>query len=188
MSLNPDPRADRLEHAEPAVGAAAPEGAAASPEGAAAPQEGTAVPQAGAGSQETAAPEAPTQDTPPAPEDGQAPDPEDSATVTEAVVRVHRSPRYFRFMLSGAILLAIVALVLTFAFPENPTYDRGSVFGFLLAVGVTFGVALGAAVALVVDRASSRRARAVQADRIDVRVSGPEGDAGAADERPSIQS
>ncbi len=208
MSLNPDPRADRLEHAEPAVGAAAPEGGAASPEGAAAPQEGTAVPQAGAGSQDTAAPEAPTQDTPapevptqdtaareaptqdtpPAPEDGQAPDPEDSATVTEAVVRVHRSPRYFRFMLSGAILLAIVALILTFAFPENPTYDRGSVFGFLLAVGVTFGVALGAAVALVVDRASSRRARAVQADRIDVRVSGPEGDAGAADERPSIQS
>ena len=49
-------------------------------------------------------------------------------------------------------------------------------------------VAVGSVVALLVDRATARRARTVQADRIDVRVSGQEGDAGAADERPSIQS
>jgi len=91
-------------------------------------------------------------------------------TVTPAEVRVRRSPRYFRFMITGAVLFAIVALILTFSFPENPTYDRGSVFGFLLAIGVVVGVALGAVVALLVDRTTARRARSVQADRIDVRT------------------
>lgn len=96
--------------------------------------------------------------------------PEEQASVTGAEVRVHRSPRYFRFMLTGAIVFAIVAVVLTFAFPENPTYDRATVFGFLLAICVTVGVALGAVVALLIDRATSRRARSVQADRIDVHI------------------
>ena len=91
-------------------------------------------------------------------------------TVTPAEVRVRRSPRYFRFMITGAVIFAIVALILTFSFPENPTYDRGSVFGFLLAIGVVVGVALGAVVALLVDRTTARRARSVQADRIDVRT------------------
>lgn len=110
---------------------------------------------------------------------------DEQATVTGSRVRVHRSPRYFRFMIAGAILFAIVALILTFAFPPNPTYDRGSVFGFLLAIGVAVGVALGALVALLVDRANSRRAQTVQADRIDVRVSPGEqpGDGDASDTR-----
>jgi hypothetical protein len=105
--------------------------------------------------------------------DPQVTDPQVEETVTPAEVRVRRSPRYFRFMITGAILFAIVALVLTFSFPENPTYDRGSVFGFLLAIGVTVGVAVGAVVALVLDRVTARRARSVQADRIDVRVPEP---------------
>lgn len=105
--------------------------------------------------------------------DPQVTDPQVEETVTPAEVRVRRSPRYFRFMITGAILFAIVALILTFSFPENPTYDRGSVFGFLLAIGVTVGVAVGAVVALVLDRVTARRARSVQADRIDVRVPEP---------------
>ena len=96
--------------------------------------------------------------------------PEEDATVTEAQVRVQRSPRYFRFMIAGAVLFAIVALILTFSFPENPTYDRGAVFGFLLAVCAVVGVALGALVALLLDRSATRRAREVRADRIDVHV------------------
>ncbi|MEY9852096.1 putative membrane protein [Leifsonia sp. EB41] len=104
------------------------------------------------------------------PDAAPAPDPEVDATVTEAEVRVHRSPRYFRFMLTGAIVFAVIALILTFAFPANPTYDRGQVFGFLLAICATIGVAVGALVALLIDRRVSRRARTVQADRIDVRL------------------
>ena len=109
----------------------------------------------------------------PAAEEPAAEEPTPEETVTSAQVRVRRSPRYFRFMIAGAVLFAIVALILTYSFPENPTYDRGSVFGFLLAICATIGVALGAVVALVLDRATARRARTVQADRIDVRVPEP---------------
>jgi uncharacterized membrane protein len=101
--------------------------------------------------------------------------PEEHGTVTESSVRVQRSPRYFRFMLAGAILFAVVALILTFAFPANPTYDRGAVFGFLLAVGVAVGVTIGAIVALMVDRSSIRRARTVVADRLTVLAEKPDG-------------
>ncbi|AGW40403.1 hypothetical protein O159_01390 [Leifsonia xyli subsp. cynodontis DSM 46306] len=104
------------------------------------------------------------------PEESSESSPGERATVTEDAVRVQRSPRYFRFMLTGAVVFAIVALVLTFSFPENPVYDRGAVFGFLLAIGVALGVALGAVAALTADRAAARRARTVRADRIDVRV------------------
>jgi hypothetical protein len=122
---------------------------------------------------------------------------EEQATVTEAAVRVQRSPRYFRFMITGAVVFAVIALILTYSFPENPTYDRGAVFGFLLAICATVGVALGALVALLIDRAATRRARTVQADRIDVRLpdsetdspSGTEpGDTRPSDQRPSVDS
>ncbi|GAA1441176.1 hypothetical protein [Leifsonia poae] len=122
--------------------------------------------------------------------------PDENATVTESSVVVQRSPRYFRFMLAGAILFAIVALILTFAFPENPTYDRGAVFGFLLAIGVAVGVTIGAVVALLVDRSTTRRARTVTADRLTVHPEDPEeavadGDPseidGASDTRKSIE-
>jgi len=122
---------------------------------------------------------------------------EEQATVTEAAVRVQRSPRYFRFMITGAVVFAVVALILTYSFPENPTYDRGAVFGFLLAICATIGVAIGALVALLIDRAATRRARTVQADRIDVRLPDSEndsasdsepGDTRPSDQRPSVDS
>ncbi len=96
--------------------------------------------------------------------------PDEHTTVTEDSVTVRRSPRYFRFMLAGAIVFAVVALILTFAFPANPTYDRAQVFGFLLLAGVAVGVAVGSLVALMLDRATSKRAKTVRADRLDVRV------------------
>lgn len=126
----------------------------------------------------------------PQPEEEQQPEAEQT-TVTEAAVRVQRSPRYFRFMITGAVVFAVVALILTYSFPENPTYDRGAVFGFLLAICATVGVALGALVALLIDRAATRRARTVQADRIDVRL--PDSETGSqngdepSDQRPSDQ-
>ncbi|MDQ1607833.1 MAG: hypothetical protein QOE16_565 [Microbacteriaceae bacterium] len=86
-----------------------------------------------------------------------------SENVTEDSVTVQRSPRYFRFMLVGAILFAIVALVLTFAFPEQPNYDRGQIFGFLLLGGIVVGIGIGAVVALIVGSITARRARTVAA-------------------------
>lgn len=100
--------------------------------------------------------------------------PDETGTTTSSEVSVSRSPRYARFMLAGVLLFALVALILTFSFPQGHGYDAGQVFGFLLLFGAVAGVALGAVVAIVVDRVASRRARTVIADRIDVRAAADE--------------
>lgn len=80
-------------------------------------------------------------------------------------VRVRRSPKLGRFAIAGGIFGVIVALILTFAFPDDSEFTAGQVFGFLaLFCVVVFGT-LGAVVALIVERSSRARAREVQADR-----------------------
>ena len=54
-------------------------------------------------------------------------------------------------------ILVLVALVLTFAYPENGQFDRGQVFGFLLLWCGASGAALGGVVALIIDRRLSKR-------------------------------
>ena len=90
--------------------------------------------------------------------------------LTDDVVTVRRAPRYGRFITLGALLGAVVALILTFAFSGQPVegtvspgFDKGQVFGFLLLGCAAIGATLGAVVALVIDRASAKRARSVTA-------------------------
>lgn len=87
-------------------------------------------------------------------------------STAEATVTVHRSPRYFSFMIVGAVLGAILALVLTVVFPENDRFEQSQVFGFLLLGGVVFGVAVGCVVALILDRAIGRTTATAVADRL----------------------
>ncbi|KQO97859.1 hypothetical protein ASF30_15415 [Leifsonia sp. Leaf264] len=75
----------------------------------------------------------------------------------EAVVR--RSPRYLRFLLTGAVVGILVALVLTVTFPANDEFSSGQVFGFLLLLCGIIGMTLGAVVALILDRTLAKRAR-----------------------------
>ncbi|WP_229275989.1 hypothetical protein [Agromyces kandeliae] len=77
--------------------------------------------------------------------------------LTSDAVTVRRSPRYGSFLLLGAALGVLVALILTFAFPENDQFDRGQVFGFLLLWCGAGGLALGGVAALVIDRVLSKR-------------------------------
>ena len=86
------------------------------------------------------------------------------SVVGETTAVVHRSPRYFNFMLLGAIIGAIAAFVLTVAFPDNPDFGKTQVFGFLLLAGLAVGVALGSAVALIIDRFG--RSRTVVVDKL----------------------
>lgn len=90
---------------------------------------------------------------------------------TEAA-RVRRSPRYAVFLVAGAALGILAALILTFAFDgteqKSPTtnalYSSSQVFGFLCLVCIPVGLALGGAVALLIDRRLARRTRAVHID------------------------
>jgi hypothetical protein len=78
--------------------------------------------------------------------------------VTSDAVTVRRAPRYPAFIGLGIVLGALVALVLTFAYPDSGEYDRGQVFGFLLLWFGAAGAALGGIAALIIDRMLAKRA------------------------------
>ena len=84
--------------------------------------------------------------------------------LTSDAVSVRRAPRYPAFIIAGIVLGALVALVLTFAYPENGQFDRGQVFGFLLLWCAAFGAALGGVVALIIDRRLSKRSGSAVAE------------------------
>jgi hypothetical protein len=95
------------------------------------------------------------------------PDPAAGETVlSETTVTVQRSPRIYNFMILGAVLGVLVALILTIAFPENERFGPAQVFGFLLLVAVPVGVAVASVVALILGRIAGRRATTVVADRL----------------------
>lgn len=96
--------------------------------------------------------------------------------------RVRRSPRYAVFFALGAAVGILIALVLTFAFDgtaqKSPTtqvlYSTSQVFGFLCLVLIPVGLALGGAVALILDRALARRAHDVRIEHERIEVIHPD--------------
>lgn len=91
-------------------------------------------------------------------------------------VRVRRAPKITVFLLLGAALGVLLALILTFAFngtaETSPNtgfeYSQGQVFGFLLVACIPIGIAVGAVVALILDRRSRRRAQDVAVDHSSI--------------------
>ncbi len=87
-------------------------------------------------------------------------------------VRVRRSPKYSVFLVLGAGVGLLVAMILTFAFDGSTTgspntgmvYSQGQVFGFLALVCVAAGLAVFGTVALILDRVVGRRTRDVRVD------------------------
>lgn len=87
--------------------------------------------------------------------------------------QLRRSPRYGRLMVAGAVLGLLVAVVLTLAFDgtrlksENTgvVYSLPQVLGFVALICIPVGIALGGAVALILDRVVGRRTRDVRIDR-----------------------
>ncbi|MGO2660279.1 hypothetical protein [Mycetocola reblochoni] len=88
-------------------------------------------------------------------------------------VTVRRAPRLVNFGLVGVILGIVAALVLTFAFEPNQDYTRLQVFGFLLLICLTAGIALMMAVAVLLERLVGRRTLTAVADRIEVNDAAP---------------
>lgn len=94
-------------------------------------------------------------------------------------VTVRRAPKYGIFFLFGAAIGVVAAMILTLSFSgtaeasPNTGIEYGSmqVFGFMLLICVPVGLALGGAVALVLDRTVGRRTRRVRVghERVQVR-------------------
>jgi hypothetical protein len=101
--------------------------------------------------------------------------------VSENTLVVRRSPKYTNFMIVGAVVGAVLALILTVVFPQNAEFDPAQVFGFLLLGGIAVGVALSCVVAIILDRIVGRSASTVVADRLDANIT-------RADENPDPRS
>jgi gas vesicle protein len=69
------------------------------------------------------------------------------------------------FLIFGAMLGVIVTLVVTSLFDPDPKVGFLATFAYFCLYGIPAGVALGGAVALVLDLVSSRRARTVTVAR-----------------------
>lgn len=88
-------------------------------------------------------------------------------TPDTGLARVRRVPRYGVFMVLGAALGALVALILTFTGGGGPTssgvqYSTGQVLGFALLYLVPVGIALGVGVAILLERLARRHDRVVR--------------------------
>ena len=74
-------------------------------------------------------------------------------------ITVRRAPKYVPFLVLGGLVGFAAAAVIAYALPGDAGYDRGAVYGFFMVPCAAAGVILGAIAALVLDRASVRRAR-----------------------------
>jgi hypothetical protein len=88
--------------------------------------------------------------------------------VSESEVSIRRAPKVGVFLAFGAMLGALVTLVLTSLFPPDPAVGFLASFAYFCLYGIPAGVALGALVALVLDVVSTRRARTVTVARDEV--------------------
>lgn len=87
---------------------------------------------------------------------------------THTRVQVRRSPKYVTFIVLGAAIGLIAAVILTLAFPENDKFTPLQVFGFVALVSVVIGVAMFCCIALILDRVVGRKVRVVEADKLYV--------------------
>lgn len=80
-------------------------------------------------------------------------------------VTVRRAPKFVPFMVIGAILGFLAALVVAYTGPEDPTLTRESILGFFTVAFAIPGLLLAALLVLVFDRRSVRRAEHARAER-----------------------
>ncbi|MEQ1737776.1 MAG: hypothetical protein ABL886_15390 [Rhodoglobus sp.] len=78
-----------------------------------------------------------------------------------STVKIRRAPKIGAFLAVGGVLGALVTLVVTALFPVDPAVGFVALFAYFCLYGIPTGVALGAALALVLDRRSSKRAKSV---------------------------
>jgi steroid 5-alpha reductase family enzyme len=76
---------------------------------------------------------------------------------SEQEVVIRRSPRFLRFFVLGIILGIVIAMILTFAFPQTSQFTPMQVFGFLGLICGIVGGTLGLIFALILDRIWSSR-------------------------------
>lgn len=107
---------------------------------------------------------------------GQVPDAEqdmDAAPAADADLRaatVRRAPRFGAFIVVGGLLGFLVTAIVTMQFPADPAVGLLATVGYFSIFGISAGIALGALVAIVLDRRSRRRSRRATVEHAAVRT------------------
>lgn len=99
-------------------------------------------------------------------------------------VRVRRSPKYGVFMALGALIGAILTWAVSVAVTPGlneagERVDTSPVVGLMIVVGFVAGAALGALVAVLIDRSLAKRTRSATAEQVDFVEADASADAGA---------
>ena len=89
-------------------------------------------------------------------------------------VKIRRAPKLPVFLVIGALLGALVTLIATSMFKPDPQVGFAATAGYFLLFGIPAGIALGAAVGLIIDRVSIARSRTVTVEH-EV-IGDPDGD------------
>jgi H+/Cl- antiporter ClcA len=87
-------------------------------------------------------------------------------TLKTEQVKIRRSPKYFPFMLTGAILGLIVALILD-ANITPEARSAAAILGYLIAFSVAIGAGLGITLAVILDRIGSARSKTLEATKLE---------------------
>jgi len=85
--------------------------------------------------------------------------------VSESEVSIRRAPKVGVFLVLGAVLGAVVTLILTSLFRADPSVGFLASFAYFCLFGIPAGLLLGALVAIVLDVVSTRRTRTVTVAR-----------------------
>ena len=88
--------------------------------------------------------------------------------MSESEVSIRRAPKVGVFLLLGAVLGALVTLILTSLFPADPSVGFLASYAYFCLFGIPAGLFLGGLVAIVLDVVSTRRARTVTVARDEV--------------------
>lgn len=70
---------------------------------------------------------------------------------------VRRAPKFVPFMIAGGLVSVVAAAIFTLLGPGGEDFSAGSVMGFLTVLLIVPGIGLGAGVALILDRLSTKR-------------------------------
>ncbi|PYY36761.1 hypothetical protein DEJ16_02565 [Curtobacterium sp. MCJR17_055] len=104
----------------------------------------------------------------------QRPVPAPDVVTSPDQVTIRRAPRFSVFILGGAVLgflVTVVVVALTMGLDrgdQQETTGFAGLVGYFGLYGVSIGMLVGALVAVVLDRVSSRRAASLTAERVTV--------------------
>jgi hypothetical protein len=88
--------------------------------------------------------------------------------VSETEVTIRRAPRVGVFLVFGALLGALVTLVLTSLFEPDPAVGFFASYAYFCLYGVPAGVLLAGLLAILIDVITTRRARTVTVAREEI--------------------